>query len=145
MGPTLVLSAPDGPHVGPRNFAIRDLQQFVTFSKIRDNRECCRHMTIFRPRIIRIYMQWLPEHLNLYMQMTSLWALPCIWSAVFLVVCRCVLLWKCISPSPCAYLVWNGNLRYYRNICIHALWSVCSSRLSDLFPGIPAYMTGATF
>ena len=25
MGPTLVLSAPDGPHVGPRNLAIRDV------------------------------------------------------------------------------------------------------------------------
>ena len=24
MGPTWVLSAPDGPHVGPMNFAIRD-------------------------------------------------------------------------------------------------------------------------
>ena len=25
MGPTRVLSAPDGPHVGPMNFAIRDI------------------------------------------------------------------------------------------------------------------------
>ena len=25
MGPTLVLSAPDGAHVGPMNFAIRDV------------------------------------------------------------------------------------------------------------------------
>ena len=25
MGPTWVLSAPDGPHVGPRNLAIREV------------------------------------------------------------------------------------------------------------------------
>ena len=27
MGPTWVLSAPDGPHVGPMNFAIRDMKK----------------------------------------------------------------------------------------------------------------------
>ena len=28
MGPTWVLLAPDGPHVGPMNLAIRDLTKF---------------------------------------------------------------------------------------------------------------------
>ena len=28
MGPTWVLSAPDGPHAGPMNFAIRDDMEF---------------------------------------------------------------------------------------------------------------------
>ena len=32
MGPTWVLSAPDGPHVGPMNLAIRD--DFPEISKI---------------------------------------------------------------------------------------------------------------
>ena len=27
MGPTWVLSAPDGPHVGPMNFVIRDMKK----------------------------------------------------------------------------------------------------------------------
>ena len=35
MGPTWVLSAPDGPHVGPMNLAIRDWQikQVITWTK----------------------------------------------------------------------------------------------------------------
>ena len=28
MGPTWVLSAPDGPHVGPMNFAIREIKLY---------------------------------------------------------------------------------------------------------------------
>ena len=32
MGPTWVLSAPDGPHVGPMNLAIREF--FVTLTKL---------------------------------------------------------------------------------------------------------------
>ena len=33
MGPTWVLSAPDGPHVGPMNFAMREGGQEITISK----------------------------------------------------------------------------------------------------------------
>ena len=29
MGPTWVLSAPDGPHVGPMNLAIRDASEMI--------------------------------------------------------------------------------------------------------------------
>ena len=31
MGPTWVLSAPDGPHVGPVNLAVRDYQPYMKF------------------------------------------------------------------------------------------------------------------
>ena len=33
MGPTWVLSAPDGPHVGPMNLAMRDVLQDYTWSQ----------------------------------------------------------------------------------------------------------------
>ena len=37
MGPTWVLAAPDGPHVGPMNLAIRVV--IVRKSKVNDNQE----------------------------------------------------------------------------------------------------------
>ena len=34
MGPTWVLSAPDGPHVGPMNFAIREVIYSLTYTTV---------------------------------------------------------------------------------------------------------------
>ena len=50
MGPTWVLSAPDGPHVGPMNLAIKEDMTMVLCALI-----CCGHY-----QLLMVHVMYLP-------------------------------------------------------------------------------------
>ena len=62
MGPTWVLSAPDGPHVGPMNLAMRDIafEMNTSWPLLQSNDVSCRFFLLCRPQEIPAIRQWLP-------------------------------------------------------------------------------------
>ena len=63
MGPTWVLSAPDGPHVGPMNFAIREyigmfLPQVILFDGVQ-NYVCMCFLEYDQRRVIFLFYNFI--------------------------------------------------------------------------------------
>ena len=75
MGPTWVLSAPDGPHVDPMNLAIRGvpLVQHKLSSLLEDNvRRGCLHLNQARNPQVNTSLRFLSHHLETRMFCLSL-------------------------------------------------------------------------
>ena len=79
MGPTWVLSAPDGPHVGPMNLAMRVCTHFTLFydltpkPKQSTRKPSTHYMTYIVVETIIIQVTMMPRHRNSFQIIGPLW------------------------------------------------------------------------